>query len=349
MVLVLYTLSQMIIFRFYKNKHEQLVSLNTFSFFRFNPILLSIVISFCLALPILVYAENVTASDAIKIIASCNTIKNATAFNATKLLSFGNPITPCPPHAAVYSALVTSALILAVTIFIREIIRRSVAKNKGAAEPHTGAFSDIIKTQDGCFSLSYLQLLIWTYVISFAFLFIYFFRIFWGDYTIHGELPQNLLALLGISGGATVSSRLIGEPQRNETQQTDNSKKENPTDTGNSQETQDNKKQVEKKSNIDREFHTLFYGGKNQFTLSKFQMFLWTVICVTVYIFFFIAYVNNAVYQLDPVDNKLTETQRHELVNNLTIPDVNNVMLVLMGLSQASYLGVKLSDKKSST
>lgn len=240
---------------------------------------------------------------------------NMTSSNATEALYSSTPLIPVPSHAAAYSALVTSALLLSTTVFMYFVVTKKTKNHEHAK------FSSMIRISNGNLSLSYLQLLLWTYVISFSFIFIYFFRMFNGEYSNYGaDFPKNLLALLAVVGGATVSSRMIGD-------------KPSP----------DSEKNDEEKS--DSEFHTLFYGAKQKFSLSKFQMFLWTIMCIIIYIVLFSLVVNNAVDRLNHTDTTLEK--KRDLVKSMTIPDVDNVMLVLMGISQGSYLGVKLSEKDS--
>jgi Big-like domain-containing protein len=77
----------------------------------------------------------------------------------------------------VVSFVIAIIAILVVTLVARRIIRRL----KSIKYPtHKSSFSDMIRGQDMVPSLSVFQFLLWTYVLMFAFIGVYFVRIFGG-------------------------------------------------------------------------------------------------------------------------------------------------------------------------
>ncbi len=68
-------------------------------------------------------------------------------------------------------------------------------------------------------------------------------------------------------------------------------------------------------------------------TVSRFQMFAWTIISIIVYLGFFFS---QTIFLLTDV-------------NELVVPDIPQIFVYLMGLSQAGYVGVKGTISKSLT
>lgn len=240
---------------------------------------------------------------------------NPVTQNYTQIIFTSKPVFE-PANNAIVSLIVTSVFLGGVTLFLKYII-----KHKSGHHKHS--FSAIIRAPDGWPSLAYLQFLVWTYVIAFAFMFIYVFRIMSGALDLYsGEFPESLMALMGISAGAAVASR-----------STDPSTEQKPRTT------------PEQKPDEDKKYlRSMFYGSGNNITLSRLQMFLWTIMSVIIYIFIFTSVVNNTLVKMSD-DNVSTETQIN-LVRALSVPDIDQVLLVLMGISQVSYLGVKVAERK---
>jgi hypothetical protein len=71
-------------------------------------------------------------------------------------------------------------------------------------------FSDIIRAGDMEPSLAIFQFLVWTFVITFAFIGVYFTRLFAGIPNLpEGTIPYNLILLMGISAGTPILSSII--------------------------------------------------------------------------------------------------------------------------------------------
>ena len=169
-------------------------------------------------------------------------------------------------------------------------------------------FSDIIRTDDWDPSLSIFQFLLWTIVLIFAFLAVYLIRIFGGiSAPPQGGIPVNLLALTGISVGVPIASNVISSYKYSPAKL---SKERPPPD------------QMPGYSDMLKEY------GKP--TLSRFQMFGWTWIGIGIYLFVFFS--------------KITEMSIQ--VQNLTLPDIDPTLVVLMGLSQTAFLGGKTVASK---
>jgi hypothetical protein len=178
-------------------------------------------------------------------------------------------------------------LIFIVTIISYWIIKRA-----------RGQFWDIIREGDDNHpSLARFQFLVWTFVISFTLLSVYFILLRNGIVNPLLDLPTNTLLLMGISTVVPIISNVI--PRKKVTETSSSSPKEN---------------EVPKFSTM------LMEEGKP--TLGRYQMFLWTFLSISIYLLQFNNYING------PVINSI-------------IPDVDDTLVFLMGLSQAGYLGLK--------
>lgn len=78
-----------------------------------------------------------------------------------------------------------------------------------------------------------------------------------------------------------------------------------------------------------RRFATMLMENEKP-TLARFQMFAWTIISIFVYLGFFFS---QTIVQLDDM-------------NKLVVPDIPQVFVYLMGLSQAGYVGGKATISK---
>ena len=182
-------------------------------------------------------------------------------------------------------------------------------------KPDPRGFLEIIRDQDGYPSLSLFQFYLWTIVISFGFLSIYLIRIFEG---VHAppieELPANILALMGISTMVPIVRHKMLST--------------NPLE---------NKKNREK-------FSSILQDKKGKPTLSKFQMFTWTIISIIIYLAILFSTVS------DISDPDVSDFEQEQCKNNkyfcLTFPDIDPSLIVLMGLSQTAYLGYEYYGKK---
>jgi len=74
----------------------------------------------------------------------------------------------------------------------------------------------------------------------------------------------------------------------------------------------------------------MFYNSEGKVDLARLQMFLWTIIGISIFLYIVI----DEMYTL-------------ATVGELFIPDVSPTLLVLMGLSQSAYLGSKIASNNS--
>lgn len=149
-------------------------------------------------------------------------------------------------------------------------------------------------------TLAKFQFVVWTLVIAFSYFAIQIILIIETDYSEqHGylldDIPENLLAMMALS--VTVSVISIEKSLK-----------------------------IKPKENIS--FRTIFSNLQGKLDLAEFQMFLWTIIGVSVYL--------HTVF-----DEILTVNTVHDLF----LPDVNPTLVILMGLSQGAYLGSKYTEK----
>ncbi len=119
----------------------------------------------------------------------------------------------------------------------------------------------IILDEHGFPTLSKFQFLLWTLVVSFAFLSIQITRIVITDYTADSEyliknIPENLLAMMGIS----VAVPIINSKASKKT----TSKQDDKTPPS---------------------FGAMFYNNQGNLDLASLQMFMWTVIGILIYLY----------------------------------------------------------------
>ena len=176
-------------------------------------------------------------------------------------------------------------------------------------------FFEMIKDKNYRPSLSLFQFFLWTLVISFGFLSIYFIRIIEGAYDspILGELPVSILVLMGISTAVPVIRQRM----------TSNMPPIVPT-----------LKKSEQKSALQEFSSILQETGKP--TLPRFQMFIWTFIGIIIYLTILFSSVNDLTNTpIDELENQCKDNR----YDCLRFPDIDPSLIVLMGLSQGAYLG----------
>jgi hypothetical protein len=198
-----------------------------------------------------------------------------------------------------------------VTLVARRIIRR--VRSLKYPE-YKSKFSDIIRGHDMDPSLSVFQFLLWTFVLIFAFTGIYFVRIFGGvSDPPQGPLPVYLLAIGGISVATPIVSSLISSYRYNPVQFYEEGEEVIETTGG----------KIPPPSKRPSLGEMLREYEKP--TLSRFQMFAWTWISIGIY--------------LSVLFSKVIETSYR--VHDLSVPDIDPTLVILMGLSQFAFLGLK--------
>ncbi len=190
---------------------------------------------------------------------------------------------------------IVSALVIAVILFITHTLVRTDGGN----------FLNIIRADYWVPSLSLFQFLLWTIVISFSYVWITTIRIFEGNYLFSTAIPSNIFLLLGIS----VAVPLISIGYTRSTYKPD----------------------MHAKPPENLPPFSMMLKNKGKITLNRFQMFLWTIIGVVLYL----SVVVGTVMSADAFV--------------VSLPDIDPTLLYLMGLSQTGYLGGRMvgEDKKT--
>jgi hypothetical protein len=179
---------------------------------------------------------------------------------------------------------------------------------------------DIIRGPDMLPSLSSFQFLLWTLVILFAIIGVYLVRILQGvSDPPSGPIPVNILALMGISVGVPIINSLTHRYRSIDLHHIEKSDTE--------QRNSENKLKLRKLKGNGLG-HMLYEDEKP--SLNRFQMFSWTVISIGIY--------------LIVLFSKVIESANNP--NNLILPDIDPIFVVLMGLSQIAFLGIKSADDR---
>ncbi|MBI1828042.1 MAG: hypothetical protein HY222_04155 [Thaumarchaeota archaeon] len=189
--------------------------------------------------------------------------------------------------------LISFIVIVAIILSVNFILGRMTPKAK---------FTDILRASDRYPSLSIFQFFLWTIVVAFAFLGIYFIRIFGGVLDPTSDIPNNLLILMGISTAVPITSHGIVRIKNR-------GKQNKPLPANNPS------------------FANILHDESDKPTLTKFQMFAWTWISILIYFVILFSKVTDPANLID--------------VQYLNLPDVDFILVVLMGLSQGAYLGGK--------
>jgi len=190
--------------------------------------------------------------------------------------------------------IIAAFVISAVSIFAIIRIFRNLSRKP---------LKEIILNSKGFPTLSKFQFLLWTLVIAFSYLALQIIIVIGTDYSgdyLLNNVPENLLALMGISVAVPIINANIKEA-----------------------------KKVVKRGN-DKFFGTMFYNPEGKLDLARLQMFLWTIIGISIFL-----------YTL--FDQILTLST----IDKLFLPDVSPTLLILMGLSQTAYLGSKIAKNGS--
>lgn len=169
-----------------------------------------------------------------------------------------------------------------------------VAQKTGALRDKEPAPPDLKKPTDRAYSLSRMQVAIWTLLVVYAYLFIWLIT---GEYNT--EIPRTILAILGISAGTYATAASI-----------DNQKTGSPQSLGRNPVT------VAKTEGLPTDLFT----GANGAGLHRVQFGLWSVVLMIVFVV--------TVY------------------DTLAMPQFDNSLLGLMGISSAAYAGMKIPEQK---
>lgn len=222
--------------------------------------------------------------------------------NGTNESSFNMPFKPIPwitILSFIISVIIVSGIFIFVAYCLRYYLRRSDME-----------FGDIVRDGSGFPSLARFQFLLWTFIIMFAVLSVYFIRLFLRTPELPNEIPTNLLILTGISVAVPFVSNPVSSIKYGDRKPT---------------------KGILKKDDRRSLATMLMENGKP--TVSRFQMFAWTIISIIIYLGFFFSQTTFLLHD----------------ANKLTVPDIPQVFVLLMGLSQTAYVGNKATISKSLT
>lgn len=202
-------------------------------------------------------------------------------------------------------AIIAMAISFVVTAILFLIVWKIIIRHK--CKGFKTYFSDILRTADWDPSLSMFQFLVWTAVILFSFLGLYFVRVFSGvTESVQGGIPVNVLGLMGISIAVPLLSQYITSSKKGPGTLTDAPPPE------------------------PRPSLSLMLYENNQPSLSRFQLFAWTWISIVIYL--------NVLFT--QIHTNMSSAQ------NLLLPDIDPTLLLLMGLSNFAFLGVKAQNNK---
>jgi hypothetical protein len=174
-------------------------------------------------------------------------------------------------------------------------------------------FWDIVRDGSGFPSLARFQFLLWTFILMFAILGVFLIRLFMGTPTLPNDIPENLLILTGISIAVPFVSNPLSSMKYGDRKPTTGTLAVEPLNGKNR-----------------RPLKTMLMENDKP-TVSRFQMFSWTWISIITYLG----------YSFSQTTFMLTD------VNILTVPDIPQVFVYLMGLSQVAYVGNKATLSKS--
>jgi hypothetical protein len=260
---------------------------------------------------------------------------------------FNDSATRCQPSAPhVYTISGLSLIPVGFLIFIVVFAMAGLRKD---AQARGSKFFDNVGLSllspavgaDGRLSLSKLQFYIWTIVLVYCYSLLALFRLTVAsapqcilDTAMQlGSLnvPANVWIVLGLSSATLIGAKGITSAQMRSNLIS--------------------KTRVEPRIRLS---DLVWDDTSNSFSLSRLQMLVWTIVAVSIYVI--TAYLSikgqNAIYQhllsaspFPPVStdfmNRLAAYPGLHFVQGL--PDVDNTLLVLMGLSQATYIGNKLT------
>jgi hypothetical protein len=200
------------------------------------------------------------------------------------------------------------------------------------ASAATGRFwpTKLVEGSDGRLSVSKAQVAVWTAAVAYSYVTLYAARAFQA-HDVHpiDTIPQNILIVLGISAASAVGAKAItvSKISSNQIQKTD--------------------KEPGSASLAD-----LVAGDDNCPDINKVQLLFWTAVSVVVYVSLTNGALQHYFASLDcttapPAGNPLTALSLmragHDL-NCLALPNIDAVLMVLMGLSHGTYLGGKLTQ-----
>jgi len=158
---------------------------------------------------------------------------------------------------------ISIVIVLSIIFIMRVIVRSGTTKAK---------FLDVLRGKDGKPSLAIFQFFVWTILVLFGIVMVSFVRIFGGYYEYPVDfLPVGMIAIMGISTAVPV----IRNRMQKQHEGIENEEPLEPASAKKIQTRQRRKKQLGFKSMLQE---------KGSPTLTRYQMFAWTWIGVTIYL-----------------------------------------------------------------
>ncbi|HEU4448148.1 MAG TPA: Ig-like domain-containing protein [Nitrososphaeraceae archaeon] len=237
------------------------------------------------------------------------------------------PHDPAWSTAPWYSFLVSLLVVFSGTsvylLLLQWSRQRSESKNK-ELKNHThceklyrGSISDIIRDGNYYASLPRFQFLLWTFAISFTFVSVYLIRISGGEFGFPTQIPNEVLALMGISVIVPAISTPLSGYKYDVT--------------------------LAQKPPCEEEItpvsDMLMESGKP--ALFRYQMFLWTLIGIAIYLLLFFSDAITTITNTEEFKNCKSNCGSDPL-EGFSLPNVDPSLVILTGLSQGGYLSGKL-------
>lgn len=175
-----------------------------------------------------------------------------------------------------------------------------------------GKFANIITGVDGRTSTSKFQFFLWTAVVLFTYVLIYACRAVCKNYDALDAIPHNVLLAMGFSVVTLAAAKGITVSYKS------SGRVDKPPANGTSK-------------------GGLFTDDSGNADLTKIQMVVWTLIATVVYL----------IQVTTRLDTFAHYTNCSAAGASCPFPDIDAVLMVLMGLGQGAYLGNKLTTADS--
>jgi len=200
----------------------------------------------------------------------------------------------------------------------------------------------LIKGEDHYLSTSKFQILVWTVVAIASWVGLFVIKLWFvpfatdPGFTAFVDIPPNIMWLMGLSGGVFVAAKAIATVRKGKPP------KKPPTPV--------------------HSIMDLIADNEGNLDLGKFQMVVWTLVAAGAYLLLvFGTTIPDALEALrdvlagpqTPLLEGASEAMKEaaekaaeakDMLLGLSLPDITAGMLILMGASQGTYLGMKLSS-----
>lgn len=180
--------------------------------------------------------------------------------------------------------------------------------------------ASLVKGEDGRLSVSKTQVGIWTATIAYSYVTLYAARAF-SENSLHpiDTIPRNVLIALGLSTLTAIGAKAITV---------------NKIGTN----------QIQKSDKIgEAGLGDLVAADNSSPDLTKVQLLFWTLVSVAIYV----ALTNDSLHNYFGMMNCAAEPPAHDTTRHLeclALPNIDTVLMVLMGLAHGTYLGGKLTQ-----